>query len=74
MLGAWVVATDPGSAPMTRRGRWVYGVAIGLLVVVIRQVSGQPEGVMYALLLGSALVPHIDRWTQPAPLGWRTPR
>lgn len=74
MLGAWFFATDPGSAPMTRRGRWVYGVAIGLLVVVIRQFSGQPEGVMYALLLGSALVPHIDRWTQPAPLGWRTPR
>ncbi len=71
MLGAWFLATDPGSSPMTRRGAWIYGLAIGALVVVIRQFSGQPEGVMYALLLGSALVPHIDRWTRPRPLGWK---
>ncbi|MGY6554849.1 MAG: RnfABCDGE type electron transport complex subunit D [Wenzhouxiangella sp.] len=68
MLGAWFLATDPGISPMTRRGAWVYGLAIGALVVVIRQFSGQPEGVMYALLLGSALTPHIDRWTRPKPL------
>ena len=74
MLGAWFLATDPGSSPMTRSGAWVYGLAIGALVVVIRQFSGQPEGVMYALLLGSALVPHIDRWTRPRPLGWRDSR
>jgi Na+-translocating ferredoxin:NAD+ oxidoreductase subunit D len=74
MLGAWFLATDPASSPMTRSGAWLYGLAIGALVVVIRQFSGQPEGVMYALLLGSALVPHIDRWTQPRPLGWSKPR
>jgi Na+-translocating ferredoxin:NAD+ oxidoreductase subunit D len=74
MLGAWFLATDPTSSPMTRSGAWIYGLAIGALVVVIRQFSGQPEGVMYALLLGSALVPHIDRWTQPRPLGWSEPR
>jgi Na+-translocating ferredoxin:NAD+ oxidoreductase subunit D len=74
MLGAWFLATDPGSSPMTRPGAWVYGLVIGVLVVVIRQFSGQPEGVMYALLLGSALVPHIDRWTRPKPLGWRDSR
>jgi Na+-translocating ferredoxin:NAD+ oxidoreductase RnfD subunit len=48
MLGAWFLATDPGSSPMTRNGAWIYGLAIGVLVVVIRQFSGQPEGVMYA--------------------------
>ena len=74
MLGAWFLATDPASSPMTRSGAWLYGLVIGALVVVIRQFSGQPEGVMYALLLGSALVPHIDRWTQPRPLGWSKPR
>lgn len=74
MLGAWFLATDPASSPMTRSGAWIYGLVIGALVVVIRQFSGQPEGVMYALLLGSALVPHIDRWTQPRPLGWSKPR
>ena len=68
MLGAWFLATDPGISPTTRRGAWIYGLAIGLLVVVIRQFSGQAEGVVYALLLGSALTPHIDRWTRPRPL------
>jgi Na+-translocating ferredoxin:NAD+ oxidoreductase subunit D len=68
MLGAWFLATDSTSSPMTRSGAWIYGAAIGALVVLIRQFSGQPEGVMYALLLGSALTPHIDRWTRPRPL------
>ncbi len=68
MLGAWFFATDPGLSPTTRRGAWIYGLAIGALVVVIRQFSGQVEGVVYALLLGSALTPHIDRWTRPRPL------
>jgi Na+-translocating ferredoxin:NAD+ oxidoreductase subunit D len=67
MLGAWFLAPDPTSSPMTRKGAWLYGLAIGALVVLIRQFSGQPEGVMYALLLGSALTPHIDRWTGPRP-------
>jgi Na+-translocating ferredoxin:NAD+ oxidoreductase subunit D len=74
MLGAWFLATDSTSSPMTRNGAWIYGLAIGALVVLIRQFSGQPEGVMYALLLGSALTPHIDRWTRPRPLGWRAAR
>jgi Na+-translocating ferredoxin:NAD+ oxidoreductase subunit D len=74
MLGAWFIATDLGSSPMTRRGAWIHGLAIGVLVVVIRQFSGQPEGVMYALLLGSALAPHIDRWTEPRPPRWSTPQ
>ncbi len=68
MLGAWFLATDPGISPTTRCGVWVYGLAIGVLVVIMRQFSGQAEGVMYALLLGSALTPHIDRWTRPRPL------
>lgn len=67
MLGAWFLASDPSVSPMTRRGAWLYGLAIGVLVVVIRQYSGHNEGVMYALLLGSALTPHIDRWTRPRP-------
>jgi electron transport complex protein RnfD len=68
MLGAWFFATDATSSPMTHRGAWLYGLVIGGLVVLIRQFSGQPEGVMYALLLGSALTPHIDRWTRPRPM------
>jgi Na+-translocating ferredoxin:NAD+ oxidoreductase subunit D len=71
MLGAWFMATDPVASPVTRSGAWVYGIVIGLLIVVIRLWSGQPEGVMYAILLGNAVSPHIDRWLQPVPLGRR---
>lgn len=71
MLGAWFLATDPVGSPLSRSGKWIYGVLIGALVVVIRQFSGQPEGVMYAILLGNALTPHIDRWTRPRPLRLR---
>jgi Na+-translocating ferredoxin:NAD+ oxidoreductase subunit D len=67
MLGAWFLASDPSVSPMTRRGAWLYGLVIGVLVVVIRHYSGHVEGVVYALLLGSALTPHIDRWTRPRP-------
>jgi electron transport complex protein RnfD len=45
---------------------------VGLLVVVIRQWSGLPEGVMYAILFMNALVPFINRATQPRPFGART--
>lgn len=68
MLGACFLATDPSSSPMTRRGAWLHGALIGGLVVLLRQFGGEPEGVLYAILLGCALVPHIDRWTCPRPL------
>lgn len=73
MLGAWFLATDTAVSPMTRRGAWLYGLFIGALVVLIRQFSGSAEGVVYALLLGSALTPHIDRWTRPRPLATGEP-
>ncbi|MEX2482040.1 MAG: RnfABCDGE type electron transport complex subunit D [Gammaproteobacteria bacterium] len=71
MIGAWFMATDPVASPLTAAGAWTYGLAIGLLVVLIRAASGQPEGVMYAILLGNAVAPHIDRWLQPRPYGMR---
>jgi electron transport complex protein RnfD len=65
MLGAWFLATDPVGSPLSRRGKWIFGLSVGALAVVIRQSGGQPEGILYAILLGNALTPHIDRWTQP---------
>lgn len=64
MLGAVFMATDMVASPMTSRGVVIYGVVIGVLVVVIRFWGGMPEGVMYAILLGNALSPHIDSLTQ----------
>lgn len=74
MLGAVFMATDMVTAPVTNAGRWIFGVGIGLLVVVIRVWGGLPEGVMYAILLMNALVPAINRATQPRVFGTRSVR
>lgn len=69
MLGAVYMATDLVTSPVTNLGRWVFGVGIGVLVVVIRIWGGLPEGVMYAILFMNALVPFINRATQPRVFG-----
>jgi electron transport complex protein RnfD len=71
MLGAMFMATDMVGSPMTSRGCYLYGALIGLITVVIRTWGGLPEGVMYAILLGNAVTPHLDRWTRPAVFGTR---
>lgn len=69
MLGAVYMATDMVTSPITRAGAWIFGVGIGVLVVLIRVWGGLPEGVMYAILLMNALVPFINRATQPRVFG-----
>lgn len=69
VLGAVYMATDMVTAPVTKLGRWIFGVGIGLLVVTIRVWGGLPEGVMYAILLMNAMVPFINRVTQPRVFG-----
>ena len=69
MLGAVYMATDMVTSPVTRPGAWIFGAGIGALVVVIRVWGGLPEGVMYAILLMNALVPAINRVTQPRVFG-----
>lgn len=69
MLGAVFMATDMVTAPVTDGGRWLFGIGIGVLVVVIRLFGGLPEGVMYAILLMNALVPFLNRATQPRVFG-----
>jgi len=65
MLGALFMATDPVASPITAWGCFVYGIIIGMLIVIIRLWGGLPEGVMYAILFANALSPHIDRLIQP---------
>jgi electron transport complex protein RnfD len=62
MLGAVFMASDMVGSPMTHLGCALYGALIGAIVVVIRVWGGMPEGVMYAILLGNAATPHVDRW------------
>jgi electron transport complex protein RnfD len=69
MLGAMYMATDMVTSPVTNRGSWIFGAGIGLLVVLIRIWGGLPEGVMYAILFMNALVPFINRATQPTVFG-----
>ena len=71
MLGAVYMATDMVTSPVTNRGCWLYGVGIGALVVIVRIWGGLAEGVMYAILLMNALVPFINRATQPVVFGTR---
>jgi len=70
-IGAFFMATDMVTSPVTRGGQWVYGAAIGLVVALIRLIGGYPEGVMFSILLANALVPLIDRLTHPSPFGAR---
>jgi electron transport complex protein RnfD len=69
MLGAFFMATDMVASPVTPRGVWIYGAAMGLVTVLIRNLGGLPEGVMYAILLGNAVSPIIDNLTQPRVYG-----
>jgi len=69
MLGAFYMATDMVTSPITNKGCWLFGFGIGFLVVVIRIWGGLPEGVMYSILLMNALVPFINRATQPRLFG-----
>ena len=63
------MVTDPVTTPTTPRGAWIFGVGVGLLVVLIRNFGGFPEGVMYAILLMNAATPLIDRYLQPRVFG-----
>ncbi|MFW2388099.1 MAG: RnfABCDGE type electron transport complex subunit D [Polyangiales bacterium] len=71
MLGAVFMASDMVGSPMTSRGCYLYGALIAIVTVVIRTWGGLPEGVMYAILLGNAVTPHLDRWARPTVYGTR---
>lgn len=69
ILGAFYMATDMVTTPVTRKGRWLFGIGAGLIVVIIRFWGGYPEGVMYSILLMNMTVPLLNRYTRPRSLG-----
>ena len=73
LFGAFFIATDPVTSPLTRWGKVLFGGGIGFFVALIRLFSGYPEGVMFAVLLMNAFTPLINRWTVPVPLGGPVP-
>lgn len=69
ILGAFFMATDMVTSPVTRRGMLIFGVGCGVLTSVIRLWGGYPEGVSFAILLMNAVTPLIDRYTKPKVFG-----
>ncbi len=60
LFGAFFMATDPVSGPVTTTGKWAYGALIGMLTLLIRSFSGFVEGMMFAILFGNICAPLID--------------
>jgi electron transport complex protein RnfD len=69
MLGAFFMATDLVTSPVTPLGRWVFGIGAGVVLVVIRFYGGLPEGVTYSILVMNAFAPLINRATAPRRFG-----
>lgn len=65
MLGAFFMATDMVTIPMTVKGQIIFAVGAGAITVLIRLAGGYPEGVCYSLLLMNAVTPLIDRFVKP---------
>ena len=69
MLGAWFMATDYVTSPITKNGQIVYGVCLGILTGLFRLFGGSEEGVSYAIIFSNLLVPLIEKITLPTPFG-----
>ena len=69
MLGAFFMATDMVTSPITAKGMIIFGIGCGIIASVIRLWGGYPEGVSYSILLMNAAVPLIDRYTRPRVFG-----
>ena len=69
VIGAFFMATDMVTAPITVKGQIIFALGCGLITVLIRTLGGYPEGVCYSILLMNALTPLIDRLVKPKVFG-----
>lgn len=69
ILGAFFMATDMVTSPMTGKGKIIFGCGCGILTVLIRYKGGFPEGVCYSILIFNMLTPLIDKYTMPQKFG-----
>ncbi|MDE7360594.1 MAG: RnfABCDGE type electron transport complex subunit D [Oscillospiraceae bacterium] len=74
ILGAFFMATDYATTPLTTKGKIVFGVGCGLITFAIRQYASMPEGVSFSILVMNCLTPLIDRFTAPTALGAVKPK
>jgi electron transport complex protein RnfD len=68
-LGAFFIATDYVTSPVSKSGQIIFGIGVGLLTWSIRNFAGYPEGVAFAVLLMNSLTPIIDQYTRPRAFG-----
>jgi len=71
IMGAFFMATDYATAPISPAGKIVMGIGCGFLTVVIRFFGGYPEGVSYAIIIMNLFVPLIDKYVRPRVYGKR---
>lgn len=69
MLGAFFMATDYATSPVTNIGKLINGVGCGILLFVIRAYASYPEGCSFAILFMNVVTPMIDKFTTPKPFG-----
>ena len=69
MIGAWFMATDYVTAPITSKGKILYGICMGILTGLFRLFGASAEGVSYAIIISNLLVPLIEKVTLPKPFG-----
>lgn len=73
MLGAFFMATDYVTSPITPNGKLVFGVILGILTFIFRMYGGSAEGVSYAIIFSNLLVPLIEKYTVPKSFGKKKP-
>ena len=69
LLGMFFMVTDPVTTPFSKLGRFLFGLFCGFLVIILRNFSGLPEGVMYSILIMNSFTPLINKLTKPKPSG-----
>ena len=70
MLGAFFMATDYVTSPVTKRGRIIFGIGAGILTIIIRNFGAMPEGVCFSILLMNAFTPLMDKYIKLKPYGF----
>ena len=69
ILGAFFMATDYVTSPLTTKGKFIFGMGCGILTFLIRYYGNMAEGVSFSIILMNILTPHIDEWTMGKPFG-----
>ncbi len=69
LVGAFFMATDYATSPITAKGQIIYGIILGLMTALFRVLGSSAEGVSYAIIIGNLLVPIIEKITVPKPFG-----